>query len=301
MTAGLDLFYELSRVTQRTDILSQMFDYDLSRQYQQLVAAANAQDVTFYSISATGLEISGMGVAERSAAMDPLAASVGTHNYTDSLRYMSDETGGIAIINTNDVSLGLERVAQDMYTYYSLGYPLHASGQDKVHKVKVEIPSHPEYQVRYRPRFVEKSRETKVQDAVVSSLAFEIDDNPMQLEIETGTPAPASEKRWILPTHISFPLDKIALYPEGDEYVGRVVLFVAVRDRDGRRSDLVRQEHEVRIPAKDYELASTQRWGIDTRLLMEPGSYRVAVAILDQVTHQDSYETVSVAVNPAGK
>jgi VWFA-related protein len=301
MTAGLDLFYELSRVTQRTDILSQMFDYDLSRQYQQLVAAANAQDVTFYSISATGLEVSGMGVAERSAAMDPLAASVGTHNYTDSLRYMSDETGGIAIINTNDVSLGLERVAQDMYTYYSLGYPLHASGQDKVHKVKVEIPSHPEYQIRYRPRFVEKSRETKVQDAVVSSLAFEIDDNPMQLEIETGTPAPASEKRWILPTHISFPLDKIALYPEGDEYVGRVVLFVAVRDRDGRRSDLVRQEHEVRIPAKDYELAATQRWGIDTRLLMEPGSYKVAVAILDQVTHQDSYETVSVSVNPAGK
>jgi len=298
MTPGMELFYELSRVTGDSAILTKMYDFDRSRLYQQLASTANAQDVVLYTIDAEGLSMGGMASAEHHSSQDPLSASVGRHNYTDSLRFLADETGGIAIINTNDVGPRLEFVAQDLYTYYSIGYPLQTSGRDKVHKIKIRLPEHSEYKIRYRSRFVEKSRETRVQDAVVSSLAFEVDDNPMLLEVETGTPAPASEQRWLLPAHISFPLNKIALIPEGDEYIGRLVLFVAVRDRDGKRSDLVRQEHEVRIPAADYELAKRQRFGIDTSLLMEPGQYKIAVALLDQVTRQDSYKTINTSIHP---
>ena len=91
-----------------------------------------------------------------------------------------------------------------------------------------------DYQLRYRTRFVEKSLETRVQDAVVSSLVFDVEDNPMDLEVVTGTPVPASEERWILPAEISFPINKIAMLPEGDDYVSRIVLFVASRDSEGR-------------------------------------------------------------------
>jgi VWFA-related protein len=298
MIPGMELFYELSRVTQNSTVLTQMYDFDRTRLFMQLAATANAQDVALYTIDAAGLNMGGMASAEYSSAQDPLSASVGQHNLTDSLRYLSDETGGIAIINTNDVAPRLELVKQDMYTYYSIGYPLQASGKDRVHRVKVRLPNHPDYRLRYRSRFVEKSRETQVQDTVVSSLVFEVDDNPMQIDIETGTPAPASEKRWLVPTHISFPLRKLALIPEGDDYVGRVVMFVAVRGEDGKQSDLVRQEHEVRLPATDYERAQRLRWGIDTQLLMESGRYRLAVALLDPLTRQDSYQTISTVVNP---
>jgi hypothetical protein len=188
-----------------------------------------------------------------------------------------------------------------MYTYYSIGYPLQASGRDKVHRVKVKLRDNPDfkgYELRYRSRFVEKSLETRVQDTVVSSLVFEVDNNPMQLEVETGTPATASEKRWLLPAHISFPIRKVALLPEGDDYVGRVVMFIAVRGVDGKQSDLVRQEHEIRVPSADYEQAQRQRWAIDTQLLLESGRYKIAVALLDPLTRQDSYQTTAAAVNP---
>jgi VWFA-related protein len=298
MIPGMDLFYELSRVTQNSTMLTQMYDFDRTRLFQQLAATANAQDVALYTIDAAGLEMGGMGSAEYSASQDPLSASVGRHNLTDSLRYLSDETGGVAIINTNDVGPRLELITQDMYTYYSLGYPLQASGKDRVHRVKVKLPGHPDYTLRYRSRFVEKSRETQVQDTVVSSLAFEVDDNPMQLDIETGTPAPASEKRWLVPASISFPIRKVALLPEGEEYVGRVVIFIAVRGADGKQSDLVRQEHEVRIPAASYDEAQRRRFIIDTQLLMESGRYRLAVALLDPLTNQDSYQTTATSVHP---
>jgi len=301
MIPGMDLFYELSRVTLNSSILNEMYDYDRSRLYKQLAATANSQDVTFYAIGAGGLSLGGIGSAEYSTAQDPLSASVGQHNLTDSLRYLADETGGLAIVNTNDVGPRLELISQDMYTYYSIGYPLQASGRDKVHKVKVKLrddPAFKSYELRYRPRFVEKSLETRVQDTVMSSLVFEIDNNPMQIEVETGTPSTASEKRWLLPAHISFPIQKVALLPEGEDYVGRIVMFIAVRGADGKQSDLVRQEHEIRVPAADYERAQQQRWSIDTQLLLESGRYKISIALLDPLTRQDSYETIAVAVNP---
>jgi VWFA-related protein len=301
MTPGLELFHELSRVSNDTTILTTMYEHDQSRLYRQLAATANAQDVTLYMIDASGLNLGNMGSAEYSTAPDPISASIGLTNYTDSLRYLADETGGIAIYNTNDVTEKLGLLTQDMFTYYSIGYPLQASGHDKVHKVRVKLrddPAFKDYRLRYRTRFVEKSLETRVQDAVVSSLVFEIDDNPMGLEVETGIASAATGDRWLLPAVISFPLANVALLPEGEDYVARVVFFIAARDRDGKQSDLVRQEHEVRIPADEYEDAKFQRFSMQTQLLMESGVYKISVAMLDPLTRQDSYRTVSAVVNP---
>ena len=301
MIPGVELFYEASKSMNDSTILSRMYEYDRTRIYRQLAAAANAQDVTLYTIDASGLSLHGMGSAEYTTASDPMMSSIGRNNYTDSLRFLSDETGGIAIFNTNDVGSGLELVTQDMFTYYSIGYPLQASGQDKVHRVKVKLRDNPafsDYDLRFRPRFVEKSLETKVQERVVSSLVFEIDENPMGLNVEAGTPAAAANDRWLLPTHLSFPLTNVALLPEGDDFVARIVLFIAARDTDGKRSDLVRQMHEIRVPAASYEAAQSKDFGIDTQLLMESGRYKISIALLDPLTRQVSYRTISTAVHP---
>jgi len=301
MIPGMELFYEASKGMNDSTILSRMFEYDRSRIYKQLAATANAQDVTLYTIDASGLSLQGMGSAEYATAADPMMSSIGRNNYTDSLRYLADETGGKAIYNTNDIGPRLELISQDMFTYYSIGYPLQASGHDKVHRVKVKLrddPAFSGYEIRYRSRFVEKSLETRVQDRVVSSLVFEIDENPMGLEVVAGTPAAATSDRWLLPARLSFPLSSVALLPEGEDLVARIVLFIAARDTDGKKSDLVRQAHEIRVPAARYQDAQNKNFSIDTQLLMESGRYKIAIALLDPLTRQVSYQTISTAVHP---
>jgi VWFA-related protein len=303
MIPGQELYYELSRVSNSQARMIEMFEFDRTRQFQQLANLANSQDVAFYTIDASGLDVGDMGSAEYAHAQEGMTASIGRSNLTDSLRLLADETGGIAIINTNDVAPKLELVRQDMFTYYSIGYPLQASGNDKVHKVVVKLrddPAFKSYQLRYRTRFVEKSLETRVQDRVVSSLAFEVIENPIDVDVEIGEPTAASEGRWLVPAKVSFPIANVALLPEGDDYVGRIVMFVAVRDDEGKRSDLVRQDHEVRVASADYERAQRHRWNIGTQLLMESGRYKIAVAILDPVTRQHSYKTIAREVNPDG-
>jgi len=161
MTPGLDLFYELSRISQDSTTLNKMYDFDRSRLFQQLAATANSQNVTFYAIDAGGLSMGSIGAAESSSAQDPLAASVGQHNLTDSIRFLADETGGIAIVNTNDVGPRLELVSQDMYTYYSIGYPLQASGRDKVHKVLSRSRSKPWFRTQLCRVWSSRSKRTR--------------------------------------------------------------------------------------------------------------------------------------------
>jgi hypothetical protein len=296
MQPGLDLFTALSTTYEDHGLLSEISRFDRTPLFKSLASVANAQDISFYTIGAGGLEVTGFGSAEYRTPQSPLASSISQHNYLDSLRYMADSTGGFAIVQTNDFTAGLEKVAKDIYTYYSLGYNLNMSGRDKVHRVKVELPNHKDYRLRYRRRVVEKSLETLIQDKVLTGLMFDLDDNPLQVYFEAGRPSPASNERWLLPVTISFPIRKIALLPEVEDYVGQVTLFIAARDSEGKQSDLVRQEHQVRVPAAEYEATQRKRFMITTSLLMESGSYRVALGVLDQVTRQSSFQALRTTI-----
>ncbi len=297
MSPGIGLMHEYATAFRDTGFMGRRANTDKTRAFQSLTSAANAQEVSFYTIDASGLNpLEGYGVESRFGASDPAASSLGTKNYQDSLRYMAQHTGGLAVVNTNDVSGGLELIRDDLFSYYSMGYTISNSGQDRVHKIEVELPGRSGYDLRYRRRFVEKSRETQVQDRVYSSLMIDIDDNPMAIALRRGQPMPATGDRWTVPVGLVFPLEAIALLPEGDDFLGRVQLTIGARDMDGRTSEMQSQEHLVRIPADQIESARDERFTIELQLLLREGQHRVAVGLLDQVTRQASYERIVVTV-----
>ena len=296
MSPGLGLMHQYAMTFKDTSILSRRSQFNRQADFQSLTTAANAQDVTLYTFDASGLNPLEGFSADTRYSMDPTAASIGTNDYQASLEYMAAATGGIAVVNANDLSPGLTKVRNDLFSYYSLGFRIESGDQDKVHRIDVEVPGRDDLDVRFRRRFVEKSLESKVQDRVFSSLMVDVDDNPMDLRLDVGDPSPATGARWNLPVHLSFPLDSVALLPEGDEYVGRVVLFVGARDEDGTSSEIQRQQHEVRIPTASYDEARTQRFGLDVQLLMEEGPQRVALGLMDEITRQASYVQRSIRV-----
>jgi hypothetical protein len=147
---------------------------------------------------------------------------------------------------------------------------------------------------------VEKSLETRVQEKVVSGLRLPLGENPMGVDLTLGRSAPAAEDRWTVPMQVSFPARSIALVPEGDDYVGRVVLFVAARDTKGGQSDVVRQEHVLRVPASEVDAMLDRRFNLQASLLMKEGSHAVAIGVLDQMTRQSSYQTTRTPVPTSG-
>ena len=63
----------------------------------------------------------------------------------DSLIEIAEQTGGLAIFSTNDLTGGLARIVDDLSGYYLIGYvPEHATfelrpGPPRFHSVKVEV------------------------------------------------------------------------------------------------------------------------------------------------------------------
>jgi hypothetical protein len=90
------------------------------------------------------------------------------------------------------------------------------------------------------------------------------------------------------------------MVPEGDDYVSRLVLFVAARDSKGGQSEVIQQQHEVRVPADSIERAQEHRFKIDVSLLMKEGRHTVSVGLLDQVTQQSSYQTIQTRAPTSG-
>ncbi len=286
---AMDLYYTYASTFGNPTALTQLHRWDQTREFNALASAANAQDVSLYAIGAGGMRQATVGGVEQAGPQDTVSLSVGEDNFVDGLRFMADETGGRALVYTNDFGRSFERIGDDLLTYYSLGYALNTSGGDKVHKVKVELPGHADYALRYRQRFVEKSLETQVQEKVVTNLVFPITRTRTGSRSLSERPPQQDPDRSTVPIHIGFPLHLMALLPEGDAYVGRALLFIAAKDSVGGQSDLVRQEHEVRVPVDQYADVGQGQWTIDAALLMKNGDFTISVGLMDQITRQASF------------
>lgn len=293
MVPGWDLFHDFSQTYQAAASQTFMMKYDQSRWFESLGSAANAQGVSFLTIDASGLGSENRASAEYLQPVDPVTATIHLNNHQQTLQLLADTTGGRAILSANDITDGLEAFRENLFSYYSIGYSITATGGDRVHRIEVELPDHPDYKLSYRRSFVEKSAESEVQDEVISGLMYDLDNNPMRIEASTGAALPADKGRWMVPLEVRVPLESVALIPEGGEYVGKVFVFVGARDPQGRQSDLQRQEHEIRMPATDYASRRGTQVVIELKLLMEEGSHRIVTGVMDRITRQSSYHALS--------
>ena len=111
MTPGEDLFHALQARFHDTSALNRMMDFQAGRKFTQVAAEANSNRVNFYNIDASGLRVHSSATAEVSgesvlAGMSTLVDSIDIQNYQSTLRFLAEETGGRAIVNTNDVGAG---------------------------------------------------------------------------------------------------------------------------------------------------------------------------------------------------
>ena len=72
----------------------------------------------------------------------------------DSLRVLSDETGGFAVVNTNDIAGAFERLVEENSSYYVLGYyPSNDRRDGRFRKIEVRV-NKPGLTVRARRGYV---------------------------------------------------------------------------------------------------------------------------------------------------
>ncbi len=299
MLPGEDLYYALHRKFGDSSPLTEMRQFDASRSFQELTALANSSGVTFYTIDAAGLRTMGGASVEMNNAGEAGLASYVDSVYIQSLqsplRMMAEDTGGRAIINTNDVGPGLEKVASDFATYYSLGYTPSHGGTGRYYKIEVKV-KRKGLRVRHRNGYRDKPLLTRMSDTTRASLLYGYEHNPMGLVLRIGEPQAVEKDLFNVPVLVGIPLGKITLLPLEESQEGKVKLYFGALDDGGDMSEISEVPLSIQIPNAELEEAMEGFYPYQTQLRMRSGPHRVTVGLWDVLGAEGSFASKSVRV-----
>ena len=244
--------------------------------FSPLSDTANLLGYTLYPVDVPGMG-SGFASGSRRARSSQIFGREG--NLHSTLDFLAAETGGEAMLNASRSSV-LERVAGDTRSYYWLGVALSQEGDDRRHRIEVDVLL-PGARVRSREGFVDLSRRAEVSMMVESSLLFGNPAGERPLDLRFGRAEKAKRGIVAVPLEVGFPLDDFTLLPLGGAFGTRAEVRVTVMDEAGNRSE---------TPIRDVEIVGEERpepgdmYWWQTTLMMRKRRHRVVVAVFDPIS-----------------
>jgi VWFA-related protein len=110
---------------------------DMLSDMRDVFDTANRQNTSIYAVDPRGLAAFEYGVDE---AVGLQSDTKGLNQTLDSLRILADNTDGRAIVNRNDLAVGMKQIIRDASGYYLIGYTSTQAPTDgKFHEIKVRV------------------------------------------------------------------------------------------------------------------------------------------------------------------
>lgn len=294
---GEDLFHALQRRFDATSALSTAHDFNANRLFGRLAAKANTNRVTFYTIDAAGLRVPGGSSVEvataEEAGLAQFVDSIYISNLQSSLLRLAEDTGGQAVINSNNVSKGLNRIARDFKTYYSIGYVPAHSGDGRYYKIEVKLKDKRKgVTVRHRNGYRDRPITERMSSSAMATLVYGYQDNPLDLAIRIADSRPDTQGNsdyQLVDIVVEIPIKSIELVNIGDYHVGQTKVYFAAMDEEGATSEVSEVPLNLRIPDAELETALTQLYPYRVTLRMRRGPHRLAVGLFDEVAANKSF------------
>jgi VWFA-related protein len=297
MISGYDVFYAVQdKFKEQAPALSAITEFDSSRKLEELANAANANRVTFYTIDAGGLRVLSSYTAENARpGAGAMTDQMSIQNSQDSIVMLAERTGGISVLNANDVAPHLDRIGRDFTSFYSLGYSPNHHGDGRFHKITVKV-KRKGVELRHREGYRDKDTETQMNEITLAALQFPFDTNPLGVGLSFGRPARRADGLYQVPVVVRIPLGKLLFVPRPTTHEGRIRLFIAAMDTDGNTSDVSQTPLGISVPLADVSTIGAKYYTYSVTLLMRPGEQRVAIGLRDEVASQQSVVTGGIRV-----
>ncbi len=254
---------------------------DISGEVGSLVKRANADEITFYTVDALGLTGEG-GSASNDDPLGsrPLVSFQARADRQNGMQELAVETGGLALLNTNDFERGLAKVFQAVSTYYTVGVTLAKLDSTAYEDVRVAV-NRPGVVVRARRGFQALPEADLVRDRALATMETDLSYNAIPIRLQTAPPTP-DKKLYSLPITVTVPASALTFIPEGEKATARADIYIGSVDDKGRRSEVTRQEANFQIPTG--ETAGNAPLQFTARLMTKKGNYRIVVNVRDNAT-----------------
>ncbi len=264
---------------------------DNQAQLRSTINAAIRANVSFYPIDARGLVAQaplgdatkgspgGQGMYSGSSAR---AATSNFQNQQETLYTLAADTGGKALLDNNDLSLGIVQAQKDMTSYYIIGYYTSNAALDgRFRRIKITVNnsavartiSKLDYRQGYYGgktfnKFNESDKERQLAEALM--LGDPITDMDIAMELDYFRLA---RDRYFVPMVVKIPGSEIELARHGGAESTRFDFIGEIKDSNGATTGNVRDNIEVKLKGESAQQLAKTTLEYDTGFTLPPGAY----------------------------
>lgn len=258
-------------------------------QLRATVNAAVRANVSFYPVDARGLMAEApAGNADVGNIRGDSLFSGGAQRQRrdrvnaqqETMDTLAADTGGKAMLDTNDLSLGIVQAQQSFASYYILGYYSSNPAEDgRYRRVEVKMKLPEKYKLVYRagyyaPKTFDKysstDKERQLEEAL--RLGDPVTDLPMAIEVNWFRRA---KDRYIVPLAVKIPGSVIPVVRKKQREEARLDFIAEVRDERGRAVASVRDFIRIELTKENLGQLGRKLLQYDSAFTLPPGEYRL--------------------------
>jgi len=261
------------------------------------IGTATRANVAIYAIDPRGLsnpEADLVLANNNAAADDPLLGDLGPASAArefrmsqDSLRQLSVETGGVAVLNQNDLTGAFERIVRENSNYYVLGYYSTNERRDGRYRSVTVRVNRPGAQVRARRGYLAprgRARETVTRPGAnpVAVAALDAMSSPIVVRgipmRVFAAPIKGEAPNAVVAISIEMNVSDFTFVEANGTFNDRLELALTAVDAQGNQKGST--SHSVNVAMKPETLTRARANGIRvlTQLDVPPGRYQFRVA-----------------------
>jgi VWFA-related protein len=271
---------------------------DNQAQLRATINAAIRSNVSIYPVDARGLvAMAPLGDATQASptGIGALTGQGSERTMTnflrsqDTLYSLAKDTGGKALFDNNDLSLGIVQAAEAIRSYYILGFSSTHTAQDgKFHRVKVTLTRPADAELAYRQgyfsdktfaRFTGADKERQLEDALM--LENPVTDIHLAMEVNFFQ---LNRAEYFVPVSIKLPGSELALARRGGAQRTVIDFIGEIKDDYGVTVQNVRDKLDVKLSDQTAAELAMRPVQYETGFTLLPGKYVIKVLARDAET-----------------
>jgi VWFA-related protein len=276
----------------------QLNGIDNQAQFQATTNAAIRANTTFFTIDARGLvALAPMGNATQGSpggqAMytggSTMAATTRFQASQDTIYALATDTGGKALLDNNDLAMGLQQAEASVTNYYLIGYNTTNSKLDgKMRRVKISLKEDATAKLDYRQvyfagktweKFTTSDKDRQLQDALMAGDPMTEIDLNLQVNYFQLNSA-----EYFTGISMKIPGSELALARKGGAERTTIDLIGEVKDEYGSTVGNIRDHVDQKLSGETAAQLAKMPLEWDTNLVLLPGSYLIKVLARDDET-----------------
>jgi len=293
---------------------------DNQAQLQATINAAIRSNTAFYPIDARGLVAQaplgdatkgspgGSGMYSGSSAR---ASQSNFQGQQESLYTLASDTGGKALLDNNDLSMGIVQAQKDISSYYILGYYTTNEKLDgHFRRVKIAIKNENlvakvgklDYREGYWAgkefnKFTSDDKERQLSEALM--LGDPITDIDIAMEVDYFRMA---RDRYFVPVVVKIPGSELEIAKHGGAETTKIDFIGVVKDAKGQTVGNVRDAADIKLKGETGTSLSKHAIEYDTGFTLAPGAYSIRFLARDSETGKmGTYDQKFVIPNLTGE